>query len=873
MPTASVSQFVGRQRELEALRTTIGAAIEFQAPQLITVVGNQGTGKTRLVQELLASIEQPGLRAFWGRGAPDGERLGIIRSLLNDRFRLTPGQSCTPDVLDGFRKEVAATFDDARVDEVTHVLGEFVGLKYPDSPFLRVLSENPGQYDDVSRTVLRRFIELDAQRSPLVLVFDGLQWADDETVGLVRKLGSRLGGSSVALIVCARPELLVRWGDWGADVTDHLRVDVRNLEPDDAEVLFRDLLGPCDGVTDELIDDALQMTEGNPSFLVQLVELYEANGTLTQSAGRRRLDSARAAQTSLPVSVEEAIEARIAALAGMERQLLERGAVFGNVFWMGALVAMGRIDSYIATTREPGQPPPPPPVSSNLDYRWNNEDEPMRERIAEVVNDLVERDYLLRLELEDSTIQGDVELVFKHNLERELIVSSIPANRQKRYHRLAAQWLEAHLLGRTEEQLEFLAQLHEQGGDRGRAADCYLAAADKARSRYANRVAVRLYGRALDLIEPEDATAGLRALHNLGDVLALVGETDEATERFSDMLRLAWIFDSPAKAGAAHGRLARVFRQRGDYDIAMNHLREANSLFGEVGDQRGVAATLDDIGRIHWLRGGYGQALEFHRQALSIRKALADRRSIGLSLANIGRVHRDSGAFKAAVAQFREALDLRRDIGDLSGVIHSLCDLGGVYTEDDNCELALSLLAEAMRIADNIGDKSARIEVLRRTGECHLVMGRERDAIAEFESAQALATELGDRVALASCAQRLAEASLHVGDVPGADEHSQRALAISEAVGSRVHVATAHRARAETIAMADKTEEGQQRALAHYRKAVDVLVSMNNELELARTYRSFAGFHERAGNAADANKLRQRAEDILARLRGAASVD
>ena len=174
-----------------------------------------------------------------------------------------------------------------------------------------------------------------------------------------------------------------------------------------------------------------------------------------------------------------------------------------------------------------------------------------------------------------------------------------------------------------------------------------------------------LYEKGLAMLGEADAPARLDALHNLGDVLEQSGKTDEAAECFAEMLQVAWRYDSLNKAGAAYSRLARGQRRLGKYDAAMGHLRRAQELFERSRDDRGIASTLDDMGRVHWLRGAYGQALDFHRQALTIRRALGDRRSIALSFANIGRVHHDTGNFKAAINQFREALDLRRDIGDL----------------------------------------------------------------------------------------------------------------------------------------------------------------------------------------------------------------
>ncbi len=863
------SALVAREGELNQIREVLARAVDFHAPQLITVVGNRGTGKTRLVADLLESIDAP-TRVFKGHATAEGARYGAIRSMLYHRFEVTPDDA--PGIIAAkIKSEVVRLFGTESTAEIMHFLGAFLGVSLPKSAFLRALSHNTRQHEELERTILRRLIEVDAGDSPLVLVFDDLQWADDETLAVLQELGAGLEGSPVVIIGSTRPDMLVRCPDWGMGATDHLRVDLRNLDPDDAEDMFRNLMWRCDILLDDAIDDAVEMTGGNPQLLEQLVDLFLDNQTITVHGERWVLDPDRAAETELPITIEEAIEARIAALEAPERELLEKGAVFGNVFWIGAVVAMARVESLeISDERRTDEPPPPPPPR-DLEYRWTADDDPIRRRVVMLVSELVEQDYLLELDAEDSTIPADVEVVFKHNLERELIVNTTVPRKLERYHHLGAQWLEAHQAEQSEEQLEFLGQLYERGGDHRRAAHCFLSAGDRARARYKNETAVELYTRGLGMIEDQDALARMSALHNLGSVLALVGRTDDALERFSEMLRIAWLFDSQAKAGAAHGRLGRIHRRRGEYDSAMEHLREASQLFGRAGDRRGVAGTLDDIGQVHWLRGAYGQALEYHRQALAIRRALGDRRSIALSLANIGRVHRDSGGFTASIAQFREALDLRRDISDLPGVVESLCDLGGVHADDGAYEMALQLFNEAYSIARDIGDKISESAVLSRLGECKGAMGRGQEAVAHLEEAIGISTSLGDRVALSECCRRLAEVYLALGRVPEADDQARRALAISEAVGSRVHVGTAHRVLAEAIAAGGLGPDLRRTAEGHFRKAVDILAGMKNEPELARCYQRFSLFRDRTGHPEDAAKLRNRADGIFGRMHGAAS--
>jgi tetratricopeptide (TPR) repeat protein len=842
------------------LSDVVSRAIDFQAPQLVTVVGRQGTGKTRLISELVPLLGRNGegaCRVFHGTAERDAAgtpvRHAALRSLLRDRFELLPVADEASRLR--FAHEVRTVMGEEQVDEMLHFLGGFVGLEYSPTPFLRAVTEAPKQHAEIARAALRRFIEADAAHSPLVLVLDDMHWADSDTLGMISEIATGLGGSPVVLLIAARPDMLVHVAGWGEGAVDHERIDLRNLEPDDAEQMFRNLLPRVPGIPDETTQAAVEMTGGNPAFLEQLVRLFVENGTIDTRQPTWQLDPDKAAQTELPISIEEAIEARIAALENDERDLLEKAAVFGNVFWVSAVIAMTRLEAQL-----PASPPGP------LELEWGN-GEDVRRRVADLVAMLADRDYVLRLEALDSSIPGEDEVVFKHNLERELIIRSTEVSRLARYYLSAAQWLEAKTVQRSDEQLEFLAGLYERGGDALRAAHCYLQGGDRARARYAPDEARTLYEKGLQMLGQVDAPARLDALHNLGDVLEQSGRTEEAMTYFVEMLQLAWRFDNFAKAGAAYSRLARGYRRFGKYDAAMDHLRRAHELFETSRDDRGIASTLDDMGRVNWLRGAFGQALDFHRQALTIRRALGDRRSIALSLANIGRVHHDTGNFKAAISQFREALDLRRDIGDLVGVVQSLCDLGGVHAEDGNHGLALEFLGEARTMAREIGDKLALADVLSRTGEVKSAMGRGEEAVQDLSEAKVLAAGLGDRVALALAHQRLAHVHLQLGNLEAADVEAHAAVAVSEAVGLRVHIGCGYRVKAEVAAALGHVAQAED----DFRRAIDILAAIKHEVELARAYQGLAQVKDRAGGAEEAMTLRHRAADIFNRLRGAAA--
>jgi pentatricopeptide repeat protein len=847
---------LGRDAQLEALDAILKRAVEYQAPQLITVVGTQGVGKTRLVAEWLArvgarhsagTVGRP--RVYRGRAQRNAGSYSLVSRLLRDRFGIVEGDDDARR-LERVRTQLTDVFADRRMTEVLHFMGRYLDLHATDNAFLRAVSysgADEARHEDViARTVLRRFLELDAERSPLILAFDDLHVGDDDSLTLLGELAIGLGGSPVVLIAAARPDLFVRRPSWGAGNIDHTRIEIGPLTRADSEKMLRALLSRAEPVPADLVADACELTAGNPFFIEELVRVFRSNGTLTQKGDRWHLDPVRAAQVELPMSVEEAIEARIAALAPAERALLEKAATLGSVFWLGALVVLGRLD---VDERNPS-------------FAFEE-----RARIEATLEELVERDYLLRMP--DSSVPGEVEFIFKHNLEHDLIQKLLAPERARRYHLVAAEWLETRLPPRDElsgEQLEYLGSLYEHGGDRFRAASAYLSAADKARARFASEAAIELYERGLRMYDPDDALSRIDPLHNYGDVLARAGRTDDALSTFREMLRAAWRLDHAAKAGAAHGRLARLYRGLGEYKQAEEHLAQALVLFRSAGDSRGVAAVEDDLGRLAFLRGNYPEALERHGRALDLRRALGDQRSLALSLHNVAMVHQASGAPGEAVVRFSEALALRREIGDRQGVVQSLTAVAAAWRDRGDPERAHEVLREALQLAREIGDRLEQAAILTRIGEVLIRMARDQEASEQLAQAAELARTFGDRLLQSDASRLLAEVYLQLGDLRAARNEARRALELAEKVGSRPTQALAHRVLGAVTAKGGITDEDRADADKHFQRAIEILGDVGAEQELLQTYSSYSHVLEERGDVDGAETFAERADEITERL-------
>jgi tetratricopeptide (TPR) repeat protein len=549
--------------------------------------------------------------------------------------------------------------------------------------------------------------------------------------------------------------------------------------------------------------------------------IEEINPLAEHSKWQVHLD--RLSQVKLPLTVDDAIQARIGALAPHERDLLEQAAMMGSVFWLGGLVAMARLDAAV------------PDVWAVKEAKSDIT------RIREILADLKERDYILSLP--DGTFPDDEEMVFKHNLERETLLKLLPRAQARRLHRCIADWLSFKGNVRThEEYLGMLALHQEAAGLFQQAASTYLEAGHLARDRYSNIRAAEYYGKGLGLLRDgaEAASAEqLRALHHYGDVLQVLGRSDEAHDCYTEMLVRAYRLDLPAKGGAAHGRIGRLYRDTGRLDDARGHLEAALALFEDANDERGIASTVDDLGKLHWLRGDYVEALAATQRALALRRKLGDRRSIALSLNNLALVHQDAGQFMAALDAFEQALRIRREIGDLVGVSISLNNLGTVAQDQKDDPRALQLFLEAYEIAKETGDKGRIALVLTNLGETYNRLGDPMKAIHYLTQAESIADELGDKTGLGEAVRGLGKAYLAKREYEQARNYAEKAVEIFRETKQKVQLGVALRSLGEIMGVG-MMGEGFLPARTHLLQSIFIFEEISNDVELARSLRLYS---------------------------------
>jgi class 3 adenylate cyclase len=443
----SAAPFIGRGTELGLLLQTWERTVTELDPQLITLVGPPGIGKTRLTLEFGARVGGAGGRVLSGRPLPYGESAShwAFGQVIRDACGIFATDSADAAV-EKLRRRTESLLPAPEAKELTTHLS-----------ILARLAEDTVEDRQALFTSAQRFLEALAREQPTLVVLEDLHWADESLLELIEGLSVRLADVPLLLLTLARPEFLDERPSW-ARLPTNVTLQLQPLTRAHAHDLVRRLLS---GVPDHeaVAERVEQAAAGNPLFIEELAA-WLAEGDVAGVAG-------------LPVNVQGIIAARLDQLPARERQVLLDASVIGDYFWEGALEALGG-DSELADTLH------------GLERRGLVRHNPV------------------------SRIRGEQELTFKHGLVREVAYATLPRAARPERHAVVARFIE-EAAGDPSAYAVILAHHWREAGDRANAVDYLLIAADQATRGMSPWEGLKLCNEALELIPENDVQRRRRA--------------------------------------------------------------------------------------------------------------------------------------------------------------------------------------------------------------------------------------------------------------------------------------------------------------------------------------------------------------------------
>lgn len=777
---------VGRERELADLVAAFHRVVRDRTPRLASVLGAAGVGKTRLLIELADRLGS-GASVLTGRCLPYGRDITLwpVAEVLRGTIGVATGDSAR-----GVRRRIDAFLagsDDAEF--LSRQLAAVLGV------------DEAGPAPDELAWSIRRCLELEAARRPLVLIIDDLQWADDALLDLLEYVVATSRDAPILVVGLARTELLERRPTWGGGRLHALTVALQPLEVEDSELLLERMLG---GTAEPPLRDWLLSTaQGNPLFLGALVASLKADGMIATDRGRW-VATTELAAVPPPPSVRAVLEARIDRLPAADRALIGAAAVAGNEF--------GDEDLVDATPDlETGQ---------------------RRERL----DHLVARDLL---SIEHSGRNGRTYR-FHHILLRDVAELALPKAARARDHRRAGEGLVRRAGERLTEVEEIVAyhletafhlerELGAADVQLGRRAAAHLSAAGRrALGREDVAAAARLLGRALDCLPAEDPERVELAWLRVTPLVGL-GRLAEAKAQIADALWVAEALDDEI----GRLRLTVAAEQVGWHADPDHHDNErltgvalgAIERLGALGDPLGRARAFRLLATAYFHGGRIDDSLEAFRQARINAEMAGDdpEREERPILATIhGRtpvdrviedaetyvtetsrpspeVLRTLGLAYAMVGRRDDALDTHRRaqerLVELGGELR-LADArmyeGWSLLLLDEPEAAAGVLSDCVDSLARIGERNMRPTALALLGEARFLCGDVGGAeLAAKESRDTAAVD--DPASQMTWRQVLAKVCAARGESEAALAFAREAVVIAEAsdfltMAGRVHM-------------------------------------------------------------------------------------
>lgn len=774
------TRMVGREAELQQVQDALTQVISQGQNRIITLVGEAGVGKSRLIYEFINWLEllPEKVTFFKGRAVPAMQNVAfsLLRDIFSFRFQIQ--DSDPPQVVrEKMERGIAFAYDtvaglaqgdDNQTKQLgthdiykrAHFIGHLVGFDFLDSPYLRANYHDARFLRDRAMAYLVDYYNALAVYRPIVIMLEDLHWADDSSLDVFFQLNrilSQTGSSHGVLVVCAaRPDLYKRLPGWGETEPLNVRVDLQPLDRVKCIQLVDEILQKVPRVPPSLRDLVIASTDGNPFYIEEFIKMLIEDGVILKAEEEWGVDMTRLATIHTPPTLAGILQARLDSLPVDERLVLHRASVIGRVFWDAAVEYLGKND-------RPDEARTSEPTAVLLD----------RLRSREIID--------LRKE---SSFEGTREYLFKHALFRDVTYDSVLKRQRSLYHAYVARWLEAvtQRSGRADEFSVLIADHYDHASEAEPAAKWYYQAGLQAAEHFANAEAIRCFNRCLELFAdggPEELFPVIRAREKVFEILG-----DRQSQR-EDLESLTRLVDEMTPGKETDTRRVQVLLRRSrfseatsDYAASIEYARRALKQAQIAGLDDSVATSYLLWGSALWRQGIYTEARQPLERALEIARGAGIANLEADILRNLGIVHAVLSDYTKARLCYEQSLAIKRELGDLRGESATLNSLGVLAYDLGDYLQARQYLEQSMRIKREIGDRRGEQIVLNNLGLIAYSQGDPVAARRYMEEALIISQEVLDLEAETTAMAVLGLIATYQGDYAAAQDYLERSLLI-----------------------------------------------------------------------------------------------
>jgi class 3 adenylate cyclase/tetratricopeptide (TPR) repeat protein len=810
-----LTPLVGRDTELAQILNAWDKAQQGHG-QVVSIVGEAGLGKSRLLYEFKQRLLQQGVHCVEGTCFTYGESISYLPFLdvVQTLCDLEPNHS-EVEAKQHIVHRLATL--DLQPSAVAPYLHNLLSLQVEDEVFPKLTPELIRR-----RTVeaLKTLVFAETHHQPLALVLEDVHWIDKATEEVLGTLVEAMADVPLLIVLVYRPAYVQSWIVQAIQTKAYAhQVHMAPLSMAQRTEMTQALLGAIPTELEQLI---VGKTDGNPLFVEELCRSLVESGALAQAADHYVLHAPLDA-LDIPTTLQGVLLARIDRLPEALKDMLQRAAVIGRIFTHSLLSQV--VDSGTAL-------------------------EPLLEQLE-------------KLEfIYPSSLAPQREYSFKHVLTRESVYQTLLRPRREAYHERVGKAIEALYPDRLEESYELLAYHYGRGGNSDKAVEYLELANRKAARANAMQEAKVAFDAAMTHLDalpdtPVNQQRRVTLLVNQGVVMLLLFRLPEYHDFLSRYESMALALDNPGLVGAFQGRIGFCRWSFGDFDRAIPILTQAASTCEAAGNAEDAGQAYCHLLWSHWCKANYEQVFATRGAFLRTTEGGFNLRWYLYVLTGASLASAYLGRWEDAVQEATKALRLGEEFADHGVMSFANITLANAYIYKGDVvrglEHAEIAFEQAPTFADRVWIQGWLGWALCRSGE--LLRGIEmlEQGVSIQREAHFYASEL--------FAPFLGEGYWMAGEYEQAMRTLKEHLAIVEPWGMRFQIGSAYRLLGELSLQTDSRQAG-----FHFERSIAVLSEINAENELALAYAGYGRLHAQQGDRVQARKYLTRALTIFERL-------
>jgi len=789
---------VDRVEEMNVLKEAVYSAVHGEGG-LVFVHGEAGIGKTRLMREVGAYARSRGVQVLYGRCPALFRMDGVPPYILWKEVIKDYLETCTPEQLNrviGFYPAEVAKL----VPEISQKLRTF-----PQS-----LPISPEQEQNRLFEAVSQFITNISHETPLLVVLDDLQWTDQSSLLLLHYLARGVQKTPLLLLgayrstdIDSRHPLTLVLAELKRERLPQ-SISLKRMSLDDISEMIRQILGQ-DDVPPEFCKMVYEKTRGNPFFAEEVIESLKEEEVIYREENKWKFREISAIE--FPESVKNVLKTRFSRLDDECQNVLTLASFVGNDFTLEVLCAVTGIE---------------------------------KSKLLGLMDKMFKTGLI-----KERVILGEGVCSFADILVRDVVYEEVSPLRRKELHGVVGSILEKVYAKKIDEHLGELASHFLESGDRDKALDYFLKAAEKATKIYASCEAASYFQSALKLLEDKEGEIRKRGdvLERLGDIKNLVGEYDACIKYWNEALQLWEQLSEKEKASRLNRKTANVlWSVKGDTEKATEHHEQALKILEKEPESVELASLFEDMARFYSRTQDETKALSWAEKAIELAKRLNDHEVIARSYGTLGVIFADVGNTKKVIECHDRSLRIALDNGYIDTALRAYNNLSAALSDEGESEKALEFAEKGYELAKKVGSVRWISWIGTGLSSTYAYMGDINKALPLGEESVALDRKAGDITNLSNSLNTLGYVYLILGEWDKSEQyhkealnHSQKAKTIQQLTFSYCGLGTLYAEKGEYLKankQFEKAFEICEKTGAKYYQAIVSLFAVWTNIEL-----------------------------------------